>query len=259
MSSKSWFDHAFPSRAKTEELLRPDLQSGLLTPHDYELAVSFFPGPVRRLPYVHMAVAGVLSGLAVYRFKGRIRFPTAAISGATIIGYGTGLVHYFREQKKFVDQLEDRQAFFIVLDNVNHRLGSATSLLQPNEREKLLERIKQRREQSGEVIDTGVEFVTDFSDSTGSTDPTDRPAPSVHVSQESPGRQRGAWDAIREANARNAGRQSSWDALRERYERQRTAGRVQQKESTEIEDPRAQAQAEFDAILEAERKAARAS
>lgn len=79
------------------------------------------------------------------------------------------------------------------------------------------------------------------------------------ASQEPAVRQKSTWDAIREANARNNGRRSSWDELRQRHERQRTAGRVQQNESAEDEDPRAQAQAEFDAILEAERKVAQAS
>lgn len=48
--SKSWFDHAFGSRADAELLLRPDLESGLLSQHDYALAVDFLPGPVRYLP-----------------------------------------------------------------------------------------------------------------------------------------------------------------------------------------------------------------
>lgn len=48
--AKSWFDHAFSSRQATEQLLRPDLESGLLSQHDFNLAVDFLPGYHRYLP-----------------------------------------------------------------------------------------------------------------------------------------------------------------------------------------------------------------
>ncbi|KAI8981273.1 hypothetical protein BD414DRAFT_538086 [Trametes punicea] len=257
MSSKSWFDHAFSSRAKTEQLLRPDLESGLLTPHDYQLAVSFLPGPVRYLPYVHTIACGALAGLAVYRFKRKVRFPTAIVGFSAASGYGIGLVHYFHEHRKFARELQDREAFLLVLDNVNRRLGYSMPLFPRMDRDRILERIKKRREENGEVLDAGIEIVSDIGDSTDSTALTDTPATLSDAPQESAGRPKSAWEAIREANARNAGRQSTWDELRQRHERQRTTGRVQQKEPAEtLEDPRAKAQAEFDAILEAERKAA---
>ncbi|KAI0639796.1 hypothetical protein C8Q77DRAFT_1152743 [Trametes polyzona] len=258
MSSKSWFDHAFNSRARTEQLLRPDLESGLLTHRDYDLAVSFLPGPVRYLPYIHTVLWGSLAGVAVIRFKPKVRFPTTIVGVSAATGYGAGLVHYFREHKRFVRKLEDREAFLVVLDNVNKRLGNPVPLFPQVDRDRIMERIKKRREENGEVLDAGVEIVTDIGDSTDSAALTDSSSPSS-ASHESPARPKSAWEAIREANARNSGRHSSWDELRQRHERQRTVNRVQQKEPAEIEDPRAQAQAEFDAILEAERKAARAS
>ena len=48
--AKSWFDHTFSSRQATEQLLRPDLESGLLSQHDFNLAVDFLPGYHRYLP-----------------------------------------------------------------------------------------------------------------------------------------------------------------------------------------------------------------
>ncbi|KAI0660469.1 hypothetical protein C8Q70DRAFT_913228 [Cubamyces menziesii] len=260
MTSKSWFDRAFANRQKTEQLLRPDLETGLLTRHDYDLAVSFLPGPVRYLPYVHTAIWGGLSGLAVYRLKLKVRFPTTVVGVSAVTGYGVGIVHYFREHKRFVRQLQDREAFLIVLDNVNKRLGNSMPLFSQVDRDKILERISRRRAENGEVLDAGIEIVADVGDSTDSTAPTDS-LPDSNTSQEDTTRPKSTWEAIREANARNTGRHSSWDELRQRYERQRAAGRVQQKDSVpeEVEDPRAKAQAEFDAILEAERKAARAS
>ncbi|KAI0375397.1 hypothetical protein BV20DRAFT_1048541 [Pilatotrama ljubarskyi] len=258
MASKGWFDHAFSSRERAEQLLRPDLETGLLTPHDYELAVSFLPGPARYLPYVHTVAWGALAGLAVYRYRARVRFPTTIVGVSAATGYGVGIVHYFQQHKKFARQLQDREAFLVVLDNVNSRVGNSMPLFPQVDRERILQRIRKRREENGEVLDAGIEIVTDVRDSTDSTALTDSPA-RPDESTGSSARAKSTWDAIREANARNAGRHSSWDELRQRHERQRTVGRVQQAEAAEVEDPRAQAQAEFDAILEAERKAARAS
>lgn len=69
------------------------------------------------------------------------------------------------------------------------------------------------------------------------------------------------WDEIRAANA--AAKPSSWDAIRQRHERataaadkRRSAGTATNAEDqTELD--RAQEQARFDAVLEAERKIAR--
>ncbi|KAH9858196.1 hypothetical protein C2E23DRAFT_803051 [Lenzites betulinus] len=256
--SKGWFDNAFSSRARAETLLRPDLESGLLSPRDYALAVSFLPGPVRYLPYLHTAAWGALAGVAVLRFKPKVRFPTSIVGVSAATGYGAGIVHYFSEHKRFARQLEDREAFLVVLDNVNRRLGNTAPLFPQVDRDRIMERIRKRREEHGEVLDAGVDIVTDINDSTDSTSFTGTPPP-TDASHEPSARQKSTWDAIREANARASGRNSSWDELRQRHERQRTAGRVQQKEPVEIQDPRAQAQAEFDAILEVERKAANAS
>ncbi|CDO73217.1 hypothetical protein BN946_scf185007.g272 [Trametes cinnabarina] len=260
MSTKSWFDHAFSSRQKAEQLLRPDLESGLLTPHDYQLAVSFLPGPVRYLPYIHTVLWGGLAGLAVYRFKPKVRFPTTIVGVSAASGYGIGIIHYIRQHKKFAHELQDREAFLLALDNVNRRIGNTVPLFPQLDRDKLLARIRQRRQENGEVLDPGIEIVSDIGDDTDSSAYVDSnpEGPDLEPSH-STGRFKSTWEAIREANARNAGRQSTWDELRQRHERQRAVGRGQARQSEpaeEIEDPRAKAQAEFDAILEAERKAA---
>ena len=64
----------------------------------------------------------------------------------------------------------------------------------------------------------------------------------------------GRWDELRAANIKQAGRNSSWDALRQSHERERIADGTDASQSTE--NDRAQEQAQFDAMLEAERKAA---
>ena len=45
-----WLDNTFKSRARTEELLRPELESGIITEHDYNLAAQFLPGNHRYYP-----------------------------------------------------------------------------------------------------------------------------------------------------------------------------------------------------------------
>lgn len=46
-----WAQQTFTSTAKTEQLLRPELEpNGTLTLGDFEKAVEFYPGGQRRLP-----------------------------------------------------------------------------------------------------------------------------------------------------------------------------------------------------------------
>ena len=66
--AKSWFDHAFRSRTDAESLLRPDLESGLISQHDFDLAVNFLPGYHRYLPVcssVHHAQHALLMQIAM--------------------------------------------------------------------------------------------------------------------------------------------------------------------------------------------------
>lgn len=69
------------------------------------------------------------------------------------------------------------------------------------------------------------------------------------------------WDEIRAANARTS-RASSWDTLRQQHERGQNTDYVQQPASpantpTSADLERAQEQARFDAMLEAERRLSR--
>lgn len=50
MGAVEWLDSTFKSRERAAELLRPDLESGLITQHDFETAVRFLPGPHRYYP-----------------------------------------------------------------------------------------------------------------------------------------------------------------------------------------------------------------
>ena len=182
--AKSWFDNAFPSPARAEQLLRPDLESGLLSQHDFNLAVAFLPGYHRYLPvcpslfrapphfeprtnphpssqYIHTVLWGGLAGLALSRFRSRVRFPTTVVGVSAVSGYGFGLFHYFRQHRKFAQQLDDRQAFLLVLENVNRRLGNQSSLFPKLEEQKMFETIMKRKQENGEVLSPDVEFVPD--------------------------------------------------------------------------------------------------
>lgn len=66
------------------------------------------------------------------------------------------------------------------------------------------------------------------------------------------------WEEIRAANARKAGQSSSWDALRQNHERSRMQGQNGAAGADRLsgETDRAQEQAQFDALLEAERRIA---
>ena len=43
----TWLQSNFNTRAQTEQLLRPELHDGLITQHDFDAAVDFFPGAQR--------------------------------------------------------------------------------------------------------------------------------------------------------------------------------------------------------------------
>ena len=83
--AKSWFDHAFSSRQATEQLLRPDLESGLLSRHDFDLAVNFLPGYHRYLPVcssVHHAQHALLMQIAMQPCHARAHSTFTPPSGA---------------------------------------------------------------------------------------------------------------------------------------------------------------------------------
>jgi hypothetical protein len=43
----TWLESTFNTRARTEQLLLPELDDGLITQRDFEAAVDFFPGAQR--------------------------------------------------------------------------------------------------------------------------------------------------------------------------------------------------------------------
>ena len=45
LTTIAWLHKTFPTRQRTAELLRPELEGHVLSSHDYELATRFLPGP----------------------------------------------------------------------------------------------------------------------------------------------------------------------------------------------------------------------
>jgi hypothetical protein len=43
----AWLESHFNSRSRTEQLLRPELDNGVITQHDFDAAVDFFPSAQR--------------------------------------------------------------------------------------------------------------------------------------------------------------------------------------------------------------------
>ena len=43
----TWLQSSFDTRARTEQLLSPELHDGTITQHDFDATVDFFPGAQR--------------------------------------------------------------------------------------------------------------------------------------------------------------------------------------------------------------------
>lgn len=43
----TWLEATFNTRSRTEQLLRPELDNGVITQRDFDAAVNFFPGAQR--------------------------------------------------------------------------------------------------------------------------------------------------------------------------------------------------------------------
>lgn len=114
--------------------------------------------------YIHTVIWGAAAGFTLYRFKPKVRFPTTLLGVSAVSGYGFGLFHYFREHRNFARQLDDRQTFLLVLDNVNKRLGNPTPLFPQMDSNKILESVMKRKRENGEVLSPGVEIVGDASE-----------------------------------------------------------------------------------------------
>jgi hypothetical protein len=135
-----------------------------------------------------------------------------------------------RAHSEFVKSLEDRNGFIKSLSNVDRRLGGAGST-------------------KAYLDEANIQEAVRFPEAGQSSSQLTSPESATATATNSP---LNRWDEIRKANARGSAQNSSWDALRQNHERNRVAGTNEASSFTESD--RAQEQANFDAMLEAERR-----
>ncbi|KAI0094765.1 hypothetical protein BDY19DRAFT_41156 [Irpex rosettiformis] len=258
----SWFDRTFSSQAKAESVLRPYLEAGTINEHDYNLAVSFLPGNHRYWPMLYSIGATVLTasyGRFIKRPPWSINRMVGISSGANVLGFLIGQVKRASAHQQFIKSLDDRQAFVDTLIQIAGGEPSAPQL--PGR----TTTAAYPKDDAG--VATTPRQDEDFADSSWPNDPNIAPRsssptqpPPVAPIAEHP-QVISRWDEIRAVNA-HAGKSSTWDVLRQTHERRQIPDSTQ---STEVpstpplndaEVERAREQARFDALLEAERKAA---
>lgn len=147
-SAVHWLDTTFKSRERTAELLRPDLESGLITQNDYHTAVAFLPGPHRYYPVSAWPILPLsfsrLRGLkvfysatstAVFFAVGRARrwqltSPRNFAFGflSNFVGLIWGQFERAKVHYRFARQLENPTGFSQALQNVNVRTGGKEPL-----------------------------------------------------------------------------------------------------------------------------------
>jgi len=171
-------------------------------------------------------------------------------------GFCGAVYGQFRRAKvhwTFTQLLEDPVAFSQALENVNKRTGGVKPLAWTLQRAK---EVGRREDPHGNTAvpaedtwasDAGQVVQPDAAHARSAPVPNP-PAPNNQSKSAS------RWEEIRAANARSAS-QSSWDALRQSHERGRMKGAEGEDRPSEEMD-RTQEQAQFDALLEAERKRA---
>ncbi|KAH9944045.1 uncharacterized protein BXZ73DRAFT_96555 [Epithele typhae] len=163
----------------TANTLRPDLESGLLSQHDYNSTISFASKHLGIFPHM-----------------------------------------------RFVETLEDPDTLSVALENARERSGFQGQLNSRVNKAELLQAIRTRKDEKGDMLIVEDSSLGDGYASNGSTrDPasTANTTP-ARGTNSPPQRSKGAWDAIREANSPHPAKQSVWEEVRQRHERQRVPG-----------------------------------
>ncbi|KAG2366630.1 hypothetical protein BDR07DRAFT_1606825 [Suillus spraguei] len=250
-----WLKSTFPSSSRAVELLQPELEKGVITKHDFELATRFLPGGHRHWPAIYgVGAAGVTLG---YGYSvARPRWSHAKLAwgsgAATVIGMVFGQVRQVLAHRQFTEALENPAGFIEALRNVDRRLGGDGQLGFTLERIRKDAARLDNTTTSGSSREHGPEMVSE--ENWKKSWPHSN-APDAASSQAAQPKNR--WEEIRAANARSSGYVSSWDTIRQRHERNRlpnsTSSPSNDPPSFGMDDRTAE-QAKFDAILEAERR-----
>ncbi|KAH9969058.1 hypothetical protein BC827DRAFT_1167426 [Russula dissimulans] len=249
----TWLQSTFNTRSRTEQLLRPDLENGLISQHDFDAAVDFFPGPQR---YYSIA-GGIIGTLSIVVFGEVIRRPplpinriaslVAVASAGGVIG---GTVVRANAHADFFRNLDNRPAFFQAIDNIQARLGEkpsterAASSARPGSADEDLA--------LGDSAVNSRGWGEDIPANRTAVEHTHKPSPTQ------PSQRKTRWEEIRAEHARSMSTRSSWDELRQNASRPKSenAGKAEARRSEDPALDRLAEQQKFDAILEAERQRA---
>ncbi|KAI0051673.1 hypothetical protein FA95DRAFT_1675707 [Auriscalpium vulgare] len=236
-----WIESTFNSRARTEELLRPELDDGTITQRDFDAARDFYSN-IRSYHY-YATLYGIAGSTAAFAYGatrrppmswGRMSFLGAFMSAGGVV---YGMVRRANAHQSFVSALEDRPGFFRALEHVNARTGGPLPLGLPTESSPGRRVGNPEQEPSDKWTGSGA--VNDSS----SSDSHQARAPS-------------RWDEIRIINTRNAGKRSAWEELRANQHRFPTSTAQVIPTASDSGDDLASEQAKFNAMLEEERKKA---
>ncbi|KIK80857.1 hypothetical protein PAXRUDRAFT_833288 [Paxillus rubicundulus Ve08.2h10] len=223
-----WLCRTFPTRERTIELLRPELEDNALSRHDYELATRFLPGPHQRWSIVYAGgVSGAAFGYGYYVARPRwsvakLGFGTAA---AFMLGMTFGAFRQFMAHYQFANSLEDPQGFMNALNHVDKRLGGSGSI------GFTLQRIRRESLEAGQGTDHAKHIL----------------GPEM-VREEDWGEQQDNTNANMSRPTETTSRQRH-----ERTKLPNSKSSPRDGTPTSEADQRAAAQAKFDALLEAER------
>ncbi|KIM67229.1 hypothetical protein SCLCIDRAFT_1210739 [Scleroderma citrinum Foug A] len=245
-----WLTATFPSRERTIELLRPDLEDNVLSQHDFDLAVMFLPGTHRYWPMIYASgAAGTTLFYGYYAARPRWGQKRAAIFGGAAFALGTmyGGFRRFVAHRQFSEALENPEGFMTTLSHVHKRLGGDGNIgftlqhtpRKPSDTDVDNSHTMERPEVSFES--------QKHSDAAGSGAENQSSTP------------KNRWDEIRAANARGVGQYSTWDAIRQRHERHKISSPSSATNgvANDEEEDRMAARARFEAMIEAERRIGR--
>ncbi|KAJ3547577.1 hypothetical protein NMY22_g1583 [Coprinellus aureogranulatus] len=262
-----WMERTFKERSTTERLLAPELENGVLTQHDYDLAVTFLPGLHR-----HYNTFGTVIGAgASYAAQRAQPIPRATGRAAGIVFFGAltgraiGSALAVYSHYRFIDQIRDPEGFTKAMENIQQRIGPSGPGILGSSQPVILKRSTEF-ESATSSSSASPDFppvpdgfsqpqpVSDLVATTQnlSTSPSQPPQPPRETT----------WDRIRKANG-NGVNQSSWDSIRQNHEK----AQMQRRSPTQTQpDPfsdgsaryrdgfdRRDEQAKFDAMLEKER------
>ncbi|KAM6498196.1 hypothetical protein JOM56_006144 [Amanita muscaria] len=225
-----WTEQTFRSRPVAEALLGPEHELGNITTNDYELAIRFLPGFHR-----HYRVLGGLTAIPIVYALRRPGWSTVrtytVLAAGTMAGFAAGHAVSLIKHLNFVRSLENPIGISRAFENVQQRIGGTMP--------------------PGPVIIRQCR-----SDHQSDFDAQDHMEP---VSSSRTSKPTSKWEQIRVTSARPTA-MSSWEALRQKHEKTQLSKsgipvvRNQEDHVESHPSDREGAQAEFDAMLERERK-----